>query len=465
MESEDAIETAVVARGRKLARLEKIPLDRALLKLGFIEEGQLLKTLADVLDLPYIDDPGRLFVDKTAAAELGASYLDMHAVAPITSEDGKTSLLTADPGNAAVLEEVEFQLEKPVRLLIAPTHAIRKCLETATRRAEAETSEDVTARDQSAWRASQADGPIIRFVAEKMNDAVAVGASDIHFSSTAKGLGLRFRINGILVTQSGVSHINATSVMARLKVMSGMNVAERRLPQDGRISSVIGGRVIDFRVSALPTEQGESIVCRVLDPYALRLGWDKLGFEPEIEAQVKQIIEQPSGLFLVTGPTGSGKTTTLYTALTHLNSPRRKIITVEDPVEYQLDGIEQVQVHDEIGLTFANALRSILRQDPNVIMLGEIRDSETAEIACRAALVGRMVLSTLHTSSAAGAVTRLVDLGVDEFLVQDVLQGVLGQELEVAYCNECKGIGCRLCKGSGSHGRALKVDLKPGASQ
>jgi general secretion pathway protein E len=208
-----------------------------------------------------------------------------------------------------------------------------------------------------------------------------------------------------------------------------MNISERRLPQDGRIAQVISGRLIDFRVSSIPTQFGESIVCRILDPKSLQRGWKDLGFAQDVSNWIVEKIEQPSGLFLVTGPTGSGKTTTLYTALSHLNAPERKIITVEDPIEYSLPGIEQIQVHEEIGLTFARALRSILRQDPNVIMIGEIRDEETAAMACRAAMVGRMVLSTLHTNSAEGAYNRLMDLGVPRYLIDDVLHGVLAQEL------------------------------------
>lgn len=200
----------------------------------------------------------------------------------------------------------------------------------------------------------------------------------------------------------------------------------------------------------------------MLDPNALRLGWDHLGFDPETEAAVRRIVEMPSGLFLVTGPTGSGKTTTLYTALNHLRSETRKIISIEDPVEYQLPDVEQVQVHEEVGLTFASALRSILRQDPNVIMVGEIRDRETAEIVCRAALVGRMVLSTLHTRSASGAVARLVDLGVDEFMVRDVLRGVLGQELEIVQCAQGRGQGCASCGGVGTLKRRLITEVVEG---
>ena len=287
-------------------------------------------------------------------------------------------------------------------------------------------------------RQGEADGPVIRFVSEVFDEAVSSGASDIHFEAQEGGLRIRLRKQGILKIHPIDRSLNTTSVLARVKVMASMNVSERRLPQDGRITSNIAGRKVDFRISSVPTSFGESIVARVLDPKALRLGWEKLGFNSETAKKITDIIEQPSGLFLVTGPTGSGKTTTLYTALAHLNQEGRKIITVEDPIEYNLPGLEQVQVHDEIGMTFARALRSFLRQDPNIIMIGEIRDEETAEIACRAALVGRMVLSTLHTNSPEGAETRLMDLGVPQYIVKDVLRGVLGQRLEVISEDERK---------------------------
>jgi general secretion pathway protein E len=308
-------------------------------------------------------------------------------------------------------------------------------------------------------RRAETDGPVIRFVQEKLTDAVLQGASDVHVECTEDGYAVRFRLNGVLVPQRVDGALDALAVIARLKVMAGVNVAERRLPQDGRLETTIAGRKIDFRFSSLPTHFGESIVARVLDPKALRLGWDRLGFEAEVIARIKAILDRPSGLFLVTGPTGSGKTTTLYTAVGHLNQPKRKIVTVEDPVEYNLRGVQQVQVHEEIGLTFARVLRGVLRHDPNVILIGEIRDAETAEIAVRAAQVGRLVLSTLHTNSAAGALNRLVDLGVPEFLVRDVLRGVLGQELVLTPCPVCGGAGCKTCERTGVGGRRLRAEL------
>jgi general secretion pathway protein E len=380
----------------------------------------------------------------------------------VESATSNIRIATNDPGNAALLEEIAFHLDRPVAPVGATTATIRTLLaQLETPAAQPITGSDVQAqRDAEALRRAETDGPVIRFVQEKLTDAVLQGASDVHVECAEDGYAVRFRLNGLLVPQRVDPSLDAAAVIARLKVMAGANVAERRLPQDGRLEATIAGRKVDFRFSSLPTSYGESIVARVLDPKALRLGWDRLGFDADIVARIKAILDRPSGLFLVTGPTGSGKTTTLYTAVAHLNQPRRKIVTVEDPVEYNLRGVQQVQVQEEIGLTFARVLRGVLRHDPNVILIGEIRDAETAEIAVRAAQVGRLVLSTLHTNSAAGALNRLVDLGVPEFLVRDVLRGVLGQELLLTPCTACGGAGCQTCGGTGVGGRRLTAELR-----
>lgn len=459
-----SLAAAELARANSIARQETERLDRVLIRLGMIEESDLLPIICGVLGLDMLLDPSSTILDQTAVTTLSKPYLNTHVFVPIQAADGGLYVAMADPANIPLRQEVAFHLDRPIKVLGATTATVRKLL------ARLDLSEDVleqqrtlrTQKDTETLRRSDADGPVIKFVQEKLADAVANGASDIHFESTEDGYDLRFRINGILVAQRVDPTLNAASVIARLKVMAEVNVAERRLPQDGRMEAMIAGRKIDFRFSSLPTQWGESIVCRVLDPKALRLGWDRLGFPKEITGRVKRILEWPSGLFLVTGPTGSGKTTTLYTALSHLNTVGRKIVTVEDPVEYNLPNIQQVQVHEEIGLSFPRVLRGILRHDPNVILIGEIRDQETAEIAVRAALVGRLVLSTLHTNSAAGAVSRLVDLGVPEFLLRDVLRGVLGQELLVTPCGKCGGAGCLSCGGTGVGERLLRAELVEG---
>jgi len=427
------VDDASHARARALSQSEALPFDRALLKLGLVSEAKLLPELAQMLDLNFVDDASPLRLHRAHVTALTASYCQSRVLAPVIDGAGATVFLTANPLEIGLREELHFHLEEPVVLAVATTRVIRDLqsqfgIEPGS---TPDVSEDRKRQDQETLRDIDADGPVIRFVSEVFDEAVSTGASDIHFESQEEGLRIRLRRYGVLQNRPVDHGLSANAVLARVKVQAGLNVSERRLPQDGRITANIAGRKIDFRVSSVPTSFGESIVARVLDPAALRLGWGKLGFDTETQSRIIETIEKPSGLFLVTGPTGSGKTTTLYTALAHLNEEGRKILTVEDPIEYNLPGIEQVQVHEEIGMTFAKALRSFLRQDPNVIMVGEIRDEETAEIACRAALVGRMVLSTLHTNSPEGAVTRLMDLGVPEYIVKDVLRGVLGQSLEI----------------------------------
>jgi len=419
-------------RAKAIAEADRISLDRAILKLGILDEETLLTHLAKSLGHSHITDLSEHSVDADTVKTLTLPFCQSNLIAPIITMEGRRLVLSCDPANEALANEVSFFLDSPAEIVVAPTRTIRALLASLEGEQEiAEVSDERLQADQDTLRKADMDGPVIRFVAEVFNEAVAIGASDMHFEAQEDGLRVRLRVNGILSRHPADRSLSVSSILARLKVMSGMNVSERRLPQDGRITSTIAGRKVDFRVSSVPTSFGESIVCRVLDPNALRLGWDKLGFDAEITRQIIEIIEQPNGLFLVTGPTGSGKTTTLYTALAHLNEEGRKILTVEDPIEYNLHGVEQVQVHEEIGLSFARTLRSFLRQDPNVLMVGEIRDEETAEIACRAALVGRMVLSTLHTNTPEGAVTRLTDLGVPDYVVKDVLRGVLGQQLEI----------------------------------
>lgn len=453
------IDLAALDRGIAVAARAGERLDRVLLRLGLLDEKLILQTLCAHLSVPFLDT-SNLPVDRDVLAALSPAYCAAQRIVPLLDEVPVPLLAMADPGDQRLRDEIAFHLDRPISVAGATTAMVRQMLASATdARDDVRTKEAQAARDSDALRATEADGPVIRFVNEKLTDAVLQGASDVHVECTEAGLDIRYRVNGILVPQTVDPAISVPGVIARLKVLAGVNVAERRLPQDGRFTVMIAGRTIDFRFSSLPTQWGESIVARVLDPKALRLGWDALGFPGDIVARVRAAVERPSGLFLVTGPTGSGKTTTLYTALAHLNTPARKIVTVEDPVEYNLPGVQQVQVNEAIGLTFARVLRGILRHDPNVILIGEIRDEETAAIAVRAAQVGRMVLSTLHTASAAGAVTRLVDLGVPEFLVRDVLRGVLGQELVPVACPSCGGAGCGGCGGTGVAGRRVVGEM------
>lgn len=461
LQAGNAAAPEAIARASAIADQDSARLDQVMLRLGLVEEATLLPMLCAVLSHPMLASAEQAEFDLVRAKTLTSPYLSAQVIAPVRLADGREAIAMADPADVALHTEVCFLLDVSLPIVGATTATIRRLLSRLDQPGEVQTQQRQarTQRDTETLRRSEADGPVIKFVQEKLADAVVSGASDVHFESAEDGLDLRFRLNGVLVPQRVDPSLSPASVLARLKVMAEVNVAERRLPQDGRMEAMIAGRKIDFRFSSLPTQWGESIVCRVLDPKALRLGWDRLGFADEITERVKRILDRPSGLFLVTGPTGSGKTTTLYTAISHLNTVGRKIVTVEDPVEYNLPGIQQVQVHEEIGLTFPRVLRGILRHDPNVILIGEIRDQETAEIAVRAAQVGRLVLSTLHTNSAAGAVSRLVDLGVPEFLLRDVLRGVLGQELLVTACGACGGAGCSGCGGTGVGERRLRAEL------
>lgn len=332
----------------------------------------------------------------------------------------------------------------------------------------------------SSNEAIDADAPIIKLVNQLIVDAFKKRASDIHLEPLSKRFRLRFRIDGVCVEQQDLPKRLQAPIVARLKIMSAMSIAERRIPQDGRIQTNVGGKTIDLRVNCLPTQHGEAIVMRILDKTGLRLGLGELGFFADDQATFERIIGLPDGILLVTGPTGSGKTTTLYSCLNYINRPDRKIITVEDPVEYMLAGINQVQVHEHIGFTFALALRSMLRQAPNVIMLGEIRDMETASIAINASLTGHLVFSTLHTNDAPGAVTRLIDIGVKPFLVASSARCLMAQRLVRKICKNCvqpyqlseaecrslnftpemiaqatpkKGRGCAECNKTGHRGR------------
>jgi general secretion pathway protein E len=331
------------------------------------------------------------------------------------------------------------------------------------------------------------EAPVIRLVNQILSRAVEQRASDIHVEPFENELRVRYRIDGVLHDVDPPSRALTAAIISRIKLMAKLNIAERRLPQDGRIKIRLVGREIDLRVSSLPTLYGESVVLRILDRSSIVVDLDRLGMPRDTLAQFTHMIEQPHGLLLVTGPTGSGKTTTLYGALDKINSPEMKIITIEDPVEYQLRGVNQIHVRSQIGLTFASGLRSIVRQDPDVIMVGEIRDPETAEIAIQAALTGHLVLATLHTNDAAGAVSRLLDMGVEDYLLASSLIGVLAQRLVRVLCVVCKKavpagpelarehgiagaeslqtvyeeVGCRECAGTGYRGRSGIYELLP----
>ena len=450
--SKDALRVLI-----SVAESEGVSIDTMLKRSGTVAEVDMLQIIGKLTKAPYDARLTDQTVDFQTIEELTADYIRQSNILPILSSDRTQLIATAEPLDFAILEMLEFALDRHVQPLLAPAERIREVLTSCLPNTEAEPK--LTNAAQADLRALANEAPVVSHLHDVLTKAIEKQASDIHFESTKQGLKTRFRIDGILSEPALTKTVPADAIISRLKYLAKINISERRKPQDGRIPFTYGGRDIDLRLSILPTQYGQSAVIRILDQNAVQLDWDALGFASVDVEMIRKILSQPSGLFLVTGPTGSGKTTTLYTALNELNTPSRKIFTIEDPIEYNLAGVNQVQVNEVVGLTFASALRSILRQDPNIILIGEIRDTETAEMACRAALVGRLVLSTLHTNSAEQARTRLLDLGVAEYLIDAVLKGVLGQTLETTTCKVCKGSGCEACAKSGVGGRSVEYEL------
>lgn len=389
-------------------------------------------------------------VDDKVLKLLPQETLRKYNVFPISSSGGQLELAISDPMDMDSVDDISHILNMSVDLRLASPEEIRKAIDDHFgvnaygdmfdgELPAGGSSADTLATGNEAG-VSEEEAPIIRYVHKLITEAVKRRASDIHLEPLEKRFRIRYRIDGVLIEVENPPKRLQPSIISRLKLMANISIAEKRVPQDGRIQITFNNKEIDLRVSSLPTVYGESIVMRILDKEGLRLGLPELGFFSDDQAVFERIVGMADGIFLVTGPTGSGKSTTLYSALNFLNHPDRKIITVEDPVEYQMTGINQVQVRREVGMTFAAALRSMLRQAPNIIMIGEIRDLETAEIAINASLTGHMVFSTLHTNDAPSAVTRLVDIGVKPFLVSASLRAALAQRLVRKICTNCKSV-------------------------
>ena len=415
------------------------------------------------------------------ARRLSPRYLEEHSVLPLgVDEDGALVLAVGDAPDSTVLDELGRLFERPIRLVQHPIGEIQAALLTAERDVPSDESIALAAADSDDQplddlRALAEQEPVIRLVNVTLLDALRAGASDVHFEPLSAELRVRYRLDGVLREVTRVGRQYQAAVVSRIKIMAGLDIAERRKPQDGRIRIKLAGREVDLRVSTLPGLHGEGIVLRLLDPGETTPELTALGMPDGVRAQVEKLIARTGGLVLVTGPTGSGKTTTLYAALARLNTQAVKIVTVEDPIEYRIDGVTQVPVNVRAGMGFAAALRSILRHDPDIIMVGELRDAETATIAIQAALTGHLVLSTLHTTDAVGAVTRLVDMGVEPYLVAATMQGALAQRLVRVLCEACaaprevtlaerlrwqglasrprSAIGCEQCAGTGYRGR------------
>ena len=429
-------------------------------------------------------------------AVVPAAMARLHGALPLHFDAEGITVALLDPMNPQTVEDLRFALGKEIKVVIAPVHVIEQKINEAygggadegAAMAELLGELDKDGKEMSEKELAEEanSAPIVRYVDLVIYQAIKERASDIHFEPFEKDFKIRYRVDGALYEMAPPPSHLALPILSRVKVMSNMNIAERRLPQDGRIVKQIGEQQVDLRVSSLPTAYGESVVLRVLDRSNVNLSLGVLGLPQHVEAYVSATIKKPNGIFVVTGPTGAGKTTTLYAALKEINTIESKILTAEDPVEYDIDGIIQVPVNEGIELTFARILRAFLRQDPDKILVGEIRDLETAQIAIQASLTGHLVLSTLHTNDAAGSVTRLVDMGTEPFLVAASLEGILAQRLVRTICKDCKapyepneailnqlglslhelgnkqfytGLGCDSCSGSGLRGRRGLFEL------
>lgn len=417
---------------------------------GLVERGQLLQMIADYLQYEYLPTPPQQ-VDDDILKSVKPAVARMYAVVPVRLDEHSVDLLAKDPFNNNIIDDLTFSLSKDINLVVTDPDYLDNLMANAygaedssiddlldeIRSSEpvAENSEDMSEAELTNLAN---ETPIIRFVNLVLQQAIRDKASDIHFEPFEDQFRMRYRIDGALYEMAPPPKNLATPVISRVKVLSNLNIAERRVPQDGRIKMTIAGRPVDLRVSTLPTQFGESVVLRVLDKSVVNLDLEQLSMPGDILENIRDLVARPNGIFIVTGPTGSGKTTTLYSALREVNKTEIKILTAEDPVEYEIDGIMQVAINHQVGLTFAAALRSFLRQDPDKIMVGEIRDLETAQIAVQASLTGHVVLSTLHTNDAPGAITRLVDMGLEPFLIAASVEGVLGQRLVRRICPTCR---------------------------
>jgi type IV pilus assembly protein PilB len=403
-----------------------------------------VRTLANQVGLEFIDLSDRV-VDPSVASLVSESLARRYQAIPVAWEDGRLLVALADPSNVFAVDDIRATTGADVKMVVSTASQIMETIEHFYRVdgdvdavVQAAADEQVVDTDLGNLADVVEDAPIVKFVNMLITQATQDRASDIHVEPTEHDLRIRFRIDGVLHEVMRSPRSIQNGVISRLKVMADINIAERRVPQDGRISMRVSGRAIDLRVATLPTVYGEKIVMRILDKGQALLRLEELGFLPETLGRFENCYRKPYGTILVTGPTGSGKSTTLYAALNQVNEPDRNIITVEDPVEYRLPGINQVQVHNKAGLTFASALRSILRADPDIILIGEIRDRETAIIAIEAALTGHLVLSTLHTNDAASTPMRLVEMGVEPFLVTSALDCIVAQRLARRLCEKCK---------------------------
>ena len=475
-----------LVRAETVAKETGERIEAVVTRLGLLSEQALAEGFATAARLPLLtsrDFPA----SRVTGGEPSAAFLRELRVLPVSMGQGRLKLALANPADSFAVDALSFIFACPVDCAVAPSSDIEAAIDRlygdrdfGGNMAGGDADED----DLERLRDLVSDAPVIRAVNRLIADAVDARASDIHIEPAEDRVVLRMRVDGILQEAPSLPPSMRSALVSRIKVMADLNIAERRLPQDGRMRVAVRGNEVDLRVATSPSIHGETVVMRILDRASLALDFPTLGFESDLADRLRQLLARPFGILLVTGPTGSGKTTTLYAALSELNSSARKVLTVEDPIEYRLPGIVQTQVNAQIGLTFSSALRSFLRQDPDVMMVGEIRDLETAQIAVQAALTGHIILSTLHTNTAAGAVTRLLDMAVEPFLLTSTLNGVLAQRLVRRLCADCRteykpsatqlkilGLdehsdvtfcaakGCEKCGGSGFKGRIALIEL------
>ncbi|HLI78737.1 MAG TPA: type II secretion system ATPase GspE [Candidatus Binataceae bacterium] len=477
-------------------------LTEVLVEMGAIEPQRLARALAQEYRLPFENHIDEKTVDLTLVSKVPINYAKKNRLLPLSIQQGVLTIALADPSNYEPIDDLHVMFGMPINSIVVPGQVLEDAINRAYDQAATTTAADLMidledqgldavaseiANETRDLLESDDAAPIIKLVNGILSQAVKDRASDIHIECFENDLVVRFRVDGMLYDVISPPKRIQAAITSRIKVMSGLNIAEKRLPQDGRIRVLIAGRDIDIRVSTIPCAYGERSVLRLLDRanQADNFDLDKLGFSGENLRKLDRLIRQSHGIILATGPTGSGKSTTLYAALSRINSPEKNIITIEDPIEYQLKGVGQMQVNPKIELTFASGLRSILRQDPDVIMVGEIRDTETAEIAIQAALTGHLVFSTLHTNDSFGSLTRLVEMGIEPFLVSSSILAVLAQRLVRRLCPECrapytptttelqriginaagfagkiyKAAGCRACRNTGYRGRIAIQEL------
>ena len=471
------------------------PVESVLANFGIIQLPQILEKISDSLGLPLIADLTGLDLIPELLARIPPHTARNLGALPIAGDATTLTVALVDPLASQALEDLRFATGMEIAQVVAPPDQIQPLLDKHYGSAEVNIDDLLHELENAPDSALNAEGvdlseagsaPIIKYVNTIIARAIHAKASDIHFEPFEKEFKIRYRVDGALYEMAPPPRRLAIPLTSRIKVMANLNIAERRVPQDGRIQTILAGRQVDLRVSTLPTQYGESVVLRILDRTVVNLDLEKLGIPKHIFDYICETVEKPNGIFIVTGPTGSGKTTTLYSCLGRINTIDTKILTVEDPVEYELEGIIQVPANEAIGLTFARALRAFLRQDPDKILVGETRDLETAQIAIQASLTGHLVMTSLHTNDAAGAVTRLLDMGVEPFLMSATMEGILAQRLLRRVCKECRtpfppkedvlaqlgmtaaevgdrpfyfGKGCEICNGTGYKGRVGIYEL------